>query len=60
MPVMGKVVKAASPPGRRTAGGGAPLTNGIETAKTIVNYYAYATTVFDYIRRAMPSTRRVR
>ena len=34
--------------------GGAPLTNGIETEKTIANYYAYATTVFDYIRRAMP------
>ncbi len=34
--------------------GGAPLTNGIETQKTIANYYAYATTVFDYIRRGMP------
>ena len=34
--------------------GGAPLTNGIETQKTIANYYAYATTIFDYIRRAMP------
>ena len=34
--------------------GGAPLTNGIETQKTIANYYAYATTAFDYIRRAMP------
>ena len=34
--------------------GGAPLTSGIETTKTIANYYAYATTVFDYIRRAMP------
>jgi S-disulfanyl-L-cysteine oxidoreductase SoxD len=34
--------------------GGAPLTSGIETQKTIANYYAYATTVFDYIRRAMP------
>ena len=34
--------------------GGEPLTNGIETPKTIANYYAYATTVFDYIRRAMP------
>ena len=36
--------------------GGAPLTNGIETQKTIANYYAYATTVFDYVRRAMPLT----
>jgi S-disulfanyl-L-cysteine oxidoreductase SoxD len=34
--------------------GGAPLTSGIETRKTIANYYAYATTIFDYIRRAMP------
>jgi cytochrome c len=34
--------------------GGAPLTNGIETQKTIANYYAYATTIFDYTRRAMP------
>lgn len=34
--------------------GGAPLTNGIDTPKTIANYYAYATTVFDYIRRGMP------
>ena len=34
--------------------GGQPLTNGIETPKTIANYYAYATTIFDYIRRAMP------
>ena len=31
-----------------------PLTDGIDTVKTIANYYAYATTVFDYIRRAMP------
>jgi S-disulfanyl-L-cysteine oxidoreductase SoxD len=34
--------------------GGAPLTNGIETGKTIANYYAYATTIFDYTRRGMP------
>src|SRR5262249_20364567 len=34
--------------------GGAPLTSGIETQKTIANYYAYATTLFDYIRRALP------
>jgi S-disulfanyl-L-cysteine oxidoreductase SoxD len=34
--------------------GGEPLKNGIDTTKTIANYYAYATTVFDYIRRAMP------
>jgi len=34
--------------------GGAPLTNGIDTIKTIGNYYAYATTIFDFTRRAMP------
>ena len=34
--------------------GGQPLTNGIDTVKTIANYYAYATTIFDYVRRAMP------
>jgi cytochrome c len=34
--------------------GGPPLTNGIDTMKTIANYYAYATTIFDYTRRAMP------
>jgi cytochrome c len=34
--------------------GGLPLTNGIDTVKTIANYYAYATTVFDFTRRAMP------
>ncbi len=28
--------------------------NGIEAAKTIKNFWANATTVFDYIRRAMP------
>ena len=34
--------------------GGPSLTDGIETRKTISNFYAYATTIFDYIRRAMP------
>jgi cytochrome c len=34
--------------------GGPPLTDGIETRKTISNYYAYATTIFDYTRRGMP------
>src|SRR5579862_6285604 len=46
--------KGGGSPGAGPLVGGAPLTNGIETAKTIANYYAYATTVFDYIRRAMP------
>ena len=34
--------------------GGQPLTNGIDTVKTIANYYAHATTIFDYTRGAMP------
>ena len=46
--------KGGGAPGAGPLVGGAPLANGIETAKTIANYYAYATTVFDYIRRAMP------
>ena len=41
-------------PGGRALVGGAPLTDGIETAKTIKNYFAYPTTIFDQIRRAMP------
>ena len=46
--------KGGVAPGAGPLVGGAPLTNGIETAKTIANYYPYATTVFDYVRRAMP------
>jgi S-disulfanyl-L-cysteine oxidoreductase SoxD len=34
--------------------GGGPLSAGIDATKTIANYYAYATTIFDYIRRGMP------
>jgi mono/diheme cytochrome c family protein len=46
--------KGGGAPGAGPLVGGAALTNGIDTPKTIANYYAYATTVFDYIRRAMP------
>ena len=46
--------KGGGAPGAGPLVGGAPLTNGIETVKTIANYYPYATTIFDYIRRAMP------
>ena len=46
--------KGGGQPGTGPLVGGAPLTDGIDTYKTIANYYAYATTVFDYIRRAMP------
>ena len=34
--------------------GGAPLSTGIDTPKTIANFWGYSTTVFDFIRRAMP------
>jgi hypothetical protein len=34
--------------------GGAPLGGGIETVKTIANFWGYSTTLFDFIRRAMP------
>ena len=36
--------------------GGAPLTSGIDTPKTIANFWAHATTIFDFTRRAMPWT----
>lgn len=34
--------------------GGEPLTNGIDTRKTIANFWASATTLFDFTRRQMP------
>jgi len=34
--------------------GGRPLTDGIETPKTIANFWPYATTLFDFTRRSMP------
>ena len=34
--------------------GGAPLTSGIDTTKTIANFWPYATTLFDFTRRSMP------
>jgi S-disulfanyl-L-cysteine oxidoreductase SoxD len=34
--------------------GGQPLTTGIDTTKTIGNFWPYATTIFDFTRRAMP------
>jgi cytochrome c len=36
--------------------GGAPLTSGIDTPKTIANFWSHATTLFDFTRRAMPWT----
>ena len=46
--------KGGGSPGATPLVGGEPLANGIDVGKTIGNYYAYATTIFDYIRRAMP------
>jgi len=34
--------------------GALPLSGGIETTKTIANFWGYSTTAFDFIRRAMP------
>ena len=34
--------------------GGAPLTSSIDVTKTIANFWPYATTIFDFTRRAMP------
>jgi len=33
---------------------GSPPIDGIESPKTITNFWGYPTTVYDYIRRAMP------
>ena len=41
-------------PGAGRLVGGAPLTNGMGTETTIANFYANSTTLFDYVRRAMP------
>jgi cytochrome c len=34
--------------------GGPPLTDGINTTKTIANFWGYSTMIFDFTRRAMP------
>lgn len=34
--------------------GGPPISSGIDTPKTIGNFWGHATTVFDFTRRAMP------
>jgi cytochrome c len=38
----------------RYTGEGFPFSQNVNLVKTIGNYWPYATTVFDYIRRAMP------
>ena len=46
--------KGGGAPGAGPLAGGGPLTAGIDTPKTIGNFYGYATTVFDFTRRSMP------
>ena len=46
--------KGGGAPGAGPLVGGPPLTSGIDTVKTIGNFYGHATTVFDFIRRSMP------
>jgi cytochrome c len=41
-------------PNAMLVGHGPNLTDGIDANKTITNFWAYATTLYDYIRRAMP------
>jgi S-disulfanyl-L-cysteine oxidoreductase SoxD len=41
-------------PGATRLAPGAPISSGIDVNKTIGTFFGYATTVFDYTRRAMP------
>ena len=42
------------PVARNPLFGGRPVSSGIDTPKTIGNFWGHATTVFDFTRRAMP------
>jgi cytochrome c len=42
------------PVARNPLFGGRPISSGIDTPKTIGNFWGHATTVFDFTRRAMP------
>jgi cytochrome c len=46
--------KGAGKPNDRLVGGQELLAPGQAPVKTVGNYWPYATTVFDYVRRAMP------
>ena len=46
--------KGGGAPGAGPLAGGGPLTAGIDTPKTIGNFYGQASTVFDFTRRSMP------
>jgi len=57
--VHGEGGKGSLSPLRRCSAA-APLTSGIETPKTIGNFFGYSTIVFDFVRRAMPFSQRGR
>ena len=46
--------KGAGKPNDQLGGGGGTLTGDKPPVKTVGSYWPYATTLFDYIRRAMP------
>jgi len=46
--------KGAGKPNDQLVGGGGTLTGDKPPVKTVGSYWPYATTLFDYIRRAMP------
>ncbi len=50
----GEGIRPAPPLIGRTPDAGHVFANDLQAPKTIGNYWPYATTVFDYVRRAMP------
>ncbi|MEA2989557.1 MAG: S-disulfanyl-L-cysteine oxidoreductase SoxD, partial [Alphaproteobacteria bacterium] len=46
--------KGAGQPNDRLVGGAGSLAPGNAPVKTVGSYWPYATTLFDYVRRAMP------
>ena len=49
--------KGAGQPNERLVGGQGSLSGNAPAVKTVGSYWPYATTLFDYIRRAMPLNR---
>jgi mono/diheme cytochrome c family protein len=48
--------RGAGKPNEQLVGGQGTLTGGGTPVKTVGSYWPYATTLFDYVRRAMPIT----
>jgi S-disulfanyl-L-cysteine oxidoreductase SoxD len=48
--------RGAGKPNEQLVGGQGTLTGGGAPIKTVGSYWPYATTLFDYVRRAMPLT----